>query len=477
LFSFNNTYCQLPEELFTAAQPAMPANPQLVLFNTKLAEDLHLKHTNLSATEIAQQLSGTIIPNGAQPIAQAYAGHQFGYFNKLGDGRAILLGEILANNNRFDIQLKGSGITTYSRGGDGKATLKAMLREYLISEAKHALKIPTTRSLTVVATNEQVYRNPIQKGAVLTRIASSHIRVGSFEYVSAFTNPDILKLYTDYTIARHYSHLVSQPDAVLQFFYEVMHAQVDLIVNWMRVGFIHGVMNTDNVSIAGETIDYGPCAFMNAYNPNTVFSSIDTNGRYAFANQPYITQWNMAVFANCLIPLVHTNTEEATALLKTALDSFPARYQAQYFKMMCAKLGIAKLLPNDAALINDLLTWMELHQADYTNTFYYLSGGKLGDVAIYQNEAFMAWQARWQERLHAEPDDYLILMRSTNPAFIPRNYLVEQALEATELSGDMSSFEALLARLQAPYYYNQPDAFYQMPPANADLGYKTFCGT
>ena len=341
MFNFSNTYIKLPKELYSCELPAKSKNSELVCFNKNLAIDLDLDFYDLNPQNIAEFLSGHSLPRGAEPIAQAYAGHQFGHFNMLGDGRAILLGEHLnTKNQRFDIQLKGSGETAYSRRGDGKATLSAMLREYLISEAMHHFNISSTRSLAVVSTGEKVIREQIHQGAILTRIAKSHIRVGTFEFVARFQGKEMLKTFCDYTIERHYPEVANTENKYLEFFIKVVDRQISLIVDWMRVGFIHGVMNTDNTSICGETIDYGPCAFMNAYNPRTVYSSIDHQSRYAYFNQPAVIQWNLSVFASALIPLIDENTDKAIEQLKHILNQFSDKYTQAYQQMMLAKIGI-----------------------------------------------------------------------------------------------------------------------------------------
>jgi uncharacterized protein YdiU (UPF0061 family) len=352
IFNFNNSYQSLGESFFEWVKPTPVQSPGLLLFNQLLANELGLPVdlSESTASELEQIFSGNQLAEGSEPMAQAYAGHQFGYFTMLGDGRAILLGEhITPSLQRFDIQLKGSGPTPYSRRGDGRATLKAMLREYLISESMHGLGIPTSRSLAIVKSGEKVYREEIQDGAILTRIMQSHIRVGSFEYVNHYLTKEDLKAYTNYTLARHYP-LAAVENPALSLLKEVLIQQVHLIVHWMRVGFIHGVMNTDNMSIAGETFDYGPCAFMNGYDPAKVFSSIDTNGRYAFANQPGIAHWNLSCLANALLPIIHDNQEEAVELAKEVLNLFPDLYTQAYTAMMGAKIGFSK--------INCLMKWL-----------------------------------------------------------------------------------------------------------------------
>jgi serine/tyrosine/threonine adenylyltransferase len=475
-FNFNNSYTHLAEQLFSKQNPTIVKAPKVVVFNDELANSLGLSFTDKQ--HIAQLFSGNEIPSGAEPIAQAYAGHQFGHFTMLGDGRAILLGEhITPNNIRVDVQLKGSGRTPYSRSGDGKATLSAMLREYLISEAMHHLCVPTSRSLAVVSTGEDVAREFLQEGAVLTRIASSHIRVGTFEYVKKFMGKDALEQFTHYVIERHYPQIKASKNPPLELLKSVMHRQTDLIVNWMRVGFIHGVMNTDNMTVSGETIDYGPCAFMNAYHPKTVFSSIDSQGRYAFGNQPAIAHWNLMCFASALLPLINENSEKAIEQAQKVLDTFASIYEEKWLNMMRKKLGLTDVSDEDAALISELLKWMEAHQADYTNTFFALQNETLPNEGIYSSAAFLAWYAHWQKRISHNTTEALDLMRQHNPVYIPRNHLVEQALEAASNQNDYTLFHQLLNVLSEPYTYRPEFSSFQSPPPDGDHSYQTFCGT
>ena len=368
-WNFQNSYIELPTKLYKKQLPVSVNNPQIIYFNNGLAKELGLEFLSEEKVVAAEYLSGNKIPKGAATISQAYAGHQFGHFTMLGDGRAVLLGEqINKNNQRYDIQLKGSGQTPYSRNGDGRATLSSMLREYIISESMHHLGIPTTRSLAVVQTGEKVYREKVNDGAVLTRIASSHIRVGTFEYVINFCSKEDLEIFAKYVIDRHYPAISDADNPILELLKVVMHKQIDLIVHWIRVGFIHGVMNTDNMSISGETMDYGPCAFMNSYNPKTVFSSIDINGRYAFGNQSTIAHWNLTVFAGTLLPLISDNKEKAIQLATDILNKFSEEYSKKWHQMMYEKLGITKPLKDDKVLVDTLLQLMEESKADYTNT-------------------------------------------------------------------------------------------------------------
>jgi len=483
IFNFNTSYQSLGDSFFELVNPTTVQSPNLLLFNQALAKELglQLEQTEESGGAFAQIFSGNQLAEGSTPMAQAYAGHQFGYFTMLGDGRAILLGEhITPAHQRFDIQLKGSGPTPYSRRGDGRATLKAMLREYLISEAMHGLGIPTSRSLAIVTTGEKVYREEIQDGAVLTRVMQSHIRVGSFEYVNHYLTKDDLIAYTNYTLARHYpSAAVENP--ALSLLKEVLIQQVHLIVNWMRVGFIHGVMNTDNMSIAGETFDYGPCAFMNAYDPSKVFSSIDTNARYAFANQPGIAHWNLSCLANALLPIIHDNQEEAVELAKEILNLFPDLYTQAYTAMMGAKIGFQKNQLSDEVveLIKELLNWMKENQADYTNSFLQIQS-VLFPEGIYAGSFFTDWLKKREALLNKQGSSVAHakeLMQSQNPLVIPRNHWVEKVLDSVAFTGDLTSFNAFLKVLQTPYVSTQNIENYQAPPENGDGFYATYCGT
>ena len=476
-----HSYADLPKALFSRNMPTPVQKPEAVLINFPLAKELGLEFSPGNKEEITRILSGNTLPEGADPIAQAYMGHQFGYPNMLGDGRAILLGEqITPDGKRFDIQLKGPGITQYSRRGDGRATLSAMLREYLISEAMHHLGIPTTRSLAVIATGEPVYRETISEGAVLTRVAASHIRVGTFEYATRHLPKDEFRTFLHYVINRHYPELAGAANPALALLKAVIEKQASLIAEWMRVGFIHGVMNTDNMSISGETIDYGPCAFMNRYDPATVFSSIDTGGRYAYGNQPYIAQWNLAVFASSLIPLLHEDETQAVEIAKSTIQTFRGIYAEKWMAMMRKKLGLINELTGDKKLADDLLAWMEVNQADYTNTFYRLSLGKLPEEEIYQEDSFKQWYEQWKIRLlsNEQPlEESLEIMRAANPAFIPRNHRVEEALQAATLGNNYSLVNQLLEVIGKPYHFRENLADYQQPPLTGEETYKTFCGT
>ncbi len=480
-WQLEHSYAGLPGQLFSETTPTPVAKPEAVLLNHTLANDLGLEFEEENNATITGILSGNALPEGAFPIAQAYMGHQFGYPNMLGDGRAILLGEqITPTGKRFDIQLKGTNITQYSRRGDGRATLSAMLREYLISEAMHYLGIATTRSLAVVATGEPVYRETIQDGAVLTRVAASHIRVGTFEYASRHLPLEEFRGFLHYVIQRHYPGIIGAENPALALLEQVMEKQASLIAEWMRVGFIHGVMNTDNMSICGETIDYGPCAFMNRYDPATVFSSIDTGGRYAYGNQPYIAQWNLAVFASSLIPLLHSDEQQAVETARQTIQQFRNIYAGKWLRMMRKKLGLLNDLEGDKKLADDLLLWMESNHADYTHTFFQLSTGIYPEGEIYLDNSFRQWYDQWKIRQisNGHPvEAALQVMQASNPAYIPRNHRVEEALEAAVLGKNFSKIHDLLNILREPYNYKSGwDTIYGLPPAD-DNHYKTFCGT
>jgi uncharacterized protein YdiU (UPF0061 family) len=480
-WQLGNSYAQLPPLLFDRVLPTPVEKPSEVILNFELAKQVGLNITSESRPILTEILSGNTQLPGTDPIAQAYMGHQFGYPNMLGDGRAILLGEhVSPDGRRFDVQLKGSGVTAYSRRGDGRATLSSMLREYIISEAMFHLGIPTTRSLAVIATGEPVYRETIQEGAVLTRIAASHIRVGTFEFATRNLTKEDFLTFLNYVIKRHYPELQDADDKPIAFLQAVMENQAFLISEWMRVGFIHGVMNTDNMSIAGETIDYGPCAFMNHYHPETVFSSIDTQGRYAFANQPAIAQWNLSVLASSLLPLIDDEIEKAIEKAKAMIQKFPGIYARHWLKMMRNKLGLITELDGDKKLAEDLLLWMQNNQADYTNTFFHLSQNELPKDALYQQDDFKHWYVQWNVRLLSNEQPEKIsrnLMQKANPSFIPRNHKVEEALQAATLGKEMSQVNKLLEVLSKPYEYREEMANYHQAPMNGDGGYKTFCGT
>jgi uncharacterized protein YdiU (UPF0061 family) len=475
---FDNTYSKLSNIFKEEVKPTPVHNPELVVLNDQLAQDLKLDFSKEEKKDLSQIFSGNTLPKGSTTIAQAYAGHQFGHFTMLGDGRAVLLGEHLVNNTtRFDIQFKGSGRTSFSRSGDGRAVLGPMLREYIISEAIHALKIPTTRSLAVVKTGEKIVRENLLPGAILTRVASSHIRVGTFQYIAAKQNIDDLNTLVEYTINRHYPEIQSSKNKALDLLNLVMERQCKLVVNWMRVGFIHGVMNTDNMAISGETIDYGPCAFMDHYNPKTVFSSIDQLGRYSFSNQPPITKWNLSRFAECLIPLIDKSEDKAIQLATEIIDNFQNIYEEKWLNMMRDKLGLFGKSKDDKKLIDDLLTWMEKNKADYTNTFCYLMNVKIGNNSLYDDKEFINWSKNWKNRISINgnsKEKSLELMKETNPIIIPRNHKVEEALKSAN-EDNLEVMNKLLSKFDNPYGEQKGIEDYQLP--SLDDNYQTFCGT
>jgi uncharacterized protein YdiU (UPF0061 family) len=475
-----HSYTQLPEFFYAEAAPVRVSSPRLVAFNVPLAASLGLDASALAEAEGAAIFAGAALPHGARPIAQAYAGHQYGHFTTLGDGRAILLGEqITPAGERFDIQLKGAGRTRYSRRGDGLAALGPMLREYIISEAMHALGIPTTRSLAVAMTGEAVHREDALDGAVLTRVAASHIRVGTMEWAAAVRDPRALGALADYTLARHYPELAGAREPHMALFEAIVVRQALLIARWQLVGFVHGVMNTDNMALSGETIDYGPCAFMDAYDPETVFSSIDHGGRYAYGNQPPIAQWNLARLAEAMLPLFGEDTEAAIERATAALDRFVTLFEQHWLDGMRAKLGLFTPEPDDAALVADLLEWMRRTRADFTNTFASLSGVAAASLSMESDAEGKAWHDRWRSRRARETRpivEVLARMRRHNPAFIPRNHKVEEALSAAAARRDFGVMERLLEVLRMPYDYAVERPEYSNP-APSGARYVTFCGT
>jgi serine/tyrosine/threonine adenylyltransferase len=486
-FGFEHSYSRLPPQFFAAVAPTPAAAPAVVIFNEPLAHWLGIDVQRLRA-EAAQLLSGTTLPQDAQPIAMAYAGHQFAHFvPALGDGRAILLGELrAADGARYDVQLKGAGRTPFSRAGDGRAALGPMLREYLVSEAMFALGIPTTRSLAVVATGERVLRDTPQPGAVLTRVAASHLRVGSFEYFAARGDTDSVRKLLDYSIQRHYPQVASATNPALAFLEQVSARQAALIAQWMAVGFIHGVMNTDNMAISGETIDYGPCAFMDQYDPDTVFSSIDHRGRYSYGNQPAIAQWNLARLAECLLPLIADDQAAAVPQATAIVEAFMAQFDAQFCQRLRSKLGLSDPQPGDAQLINGLLAVLRESRADFTLAFRHLAQAALGAAheaplrAMFQDPARLdAWLVDWRARLDTQPlspAQRHLAMRQVNPAFVPRNHRVEAALSAAN-DGDLAPFLGLLAVLHQPFDEHPQSAALMLPPLDSERVLQTFCGT
>tara|TARA_Y100001935_G_scaffold201587_1_gene170043 strand:- start:3074 stop:4522 length:1449 start_codon:yes stop_codon:yes gene_type:complete len=477
-WNFKNTYSKLSNTFKQNINPVPVKNPKLVLYNEKLGSELNLDISKTNNEDLSKIFSGNSLPEGSCSIAQAYAGHQFGHFTMLGDGRAVLIGEHLSKNNKkFDIQFKGSGKTAFSRNGDGRAALGPMLREYIISEAMNSLGIPTTRSLAVVKTGENVIRETSLPGAILTRVASSHIRVGTFQYIAARENKDELNTLVNYTIDRHYPEIKDSNNQALELLKNLIERQCDLVVNWMRVGFIHGVMNTDNMTISGETIDYGPCAFMDTYDPKTFYSSIDKMGRYAYCNQPIITKWNLARFAECLIPLIDTDQNKAIKIATELINTFEKKYEDKWINMMKNKLGILGSNDKDKFLILDLLTWMHKNEVDYTNTFCHLMKLEPEENKIFKEKEFLDWKIRWKERLSKNDNNknYLNIMRKNNPLVIPRNHKIEEALEAAE-ENNLKPTEKILEILDNPYLQHKEINNFQFP-SNSSVKYQTFCGT
>jgi len=480
-----STYAGLPERFFARVNPTPVQKPRLLAFNEALAAQLGIHAADLDAEAWAQRFSGNVLPPGLEPIAMAYAGHQFGQFvPQLGDGRAILLGEAQgADRVRRDIQLKGSGRTPYSRGGDGRAALGPVLREYLVSEAMHALGIPTTRALAAVTTGESVYRDRALPGAILTRVAASLVRVGTFQYFGAREDTDGVRRLADYVIGRNYPEAGADANPYLALLRAVTQAQASLIARWMNVGFIHGVMNTDNMAVSGETIDFGPCAFMDAYDPAAVFSSIDSHGRYAFGNQPYAAVWNLARFAETLLPLIDTDAERAVASATEVVAAFSARFSEQRLAGARAKLGLSMAEDGDAALVEDLLNAMHRNQVDFTLTFRALCDAA-ADAKLTERFAnprdYDDWAVRWRARLRRDPQDPLAraeAMRRVNPAVIPRNHRIEQVIAAAVDREDFGPFKELSAVLAEPYRESRDFGSYADPPRPEERVLRTFCGT
>lgn len=488
-----HSYAELPQIFYSPAVPVAVPDPRLVVFNRPLAMALGLDAETLERDDGAAMFSGNVLPEGSRPIAQAYSGHQFGHFTTLGDGRAILLGEQMTPSGaRMDIQLKGPGPTRFSRRGDGRAALGPMLREYIVSEAMNALGIPTTRSLAVVTTGEPVYRETVLQGAVLTRVAASHLRVGTMQWAAAHGGADATRALADYTLERHYPELsavatasVDKAGSYLALFDAILARQASLVARWQLVGFIHGVMNTDNMALSGETIDYGPCAFMDAYDPATVFSSIDAGGRYAYGNQPPIAQWNLARLAEAMLPLFDSDTDRAVERATASLDRFPGLFEQHWLDGMRAKLGLFTQEDGDAALVEELLAWMHRRSADFTNTFRLLTAGRLvenaADAGADSAAAadLQAWHQRLEARRGRQPQSAVevsALMRRHNPAVIPRNHNVEAALAAATSEGDLFVMQRLLEVLAAPYDHDRDLPTFSAP-GPGDRAYRTFCGT
>ena len=477
---FDNTYSRLPKIMSSQLTPIPVKDPKIIILNNDFSKELGLDFSILDDEQLASVFSGNLLPKESKCIAQAYAGHQFGYFTMLGDGRAIIIGEHLTKNNkRVDSQFKGSGKTPYSRNADGRAALGPMLREYIISEAMHGLGISTTRSLAVVTTGENVIRETPLPGAILTRVAASHIRVGTFQYVTMQDDIKTLKTLFNYTINRHYPELKDSNNQALSLLKIVMEKQIKLVTDWMRVGFIHGVMNTDNMTVSGETIDYGPCAFMDNYNPETVFSSIDHHGRYAYFNQPGITKWNLARFAETLLPLINNDKDKAIDITSKTINSFGTLYKKCWLEMMRKKLGLLGEDSKDENLIIDLLSWMHQNKADYTNTFCFLMNENIQENKIYNNQGFISWKQQWQERLKLHdnsPEKSLKLMCSVNPLVIARNHKVEEVLKEAN-NGNLNPFNDFLKVLEKPYEKQTKTNNYQFPAQSSEKKYQTFCGT
>ena len=484
---FDNSYQNLPQDFFERINPVPVKDPQLIIFNNDLGKSLGIDQ-KINKKELANIFSGNEILKGSSPIALAYAGHQYGNFvNQLGDGRAVLLGEVSTpNQERFDMQLKGSGQTRFSRQGDGRSPLGPVIREYVVSEAMNALGIPSTRSLAAVTTGEKVFREVLLPGGILTRIAKSHIRVGTFEYFAAQKNTENLKTLADYTIKRHFPSLKDAANSYLSLLEIVSDRQIELISRWMGVGFIHGVMNTDNTSIVGETIDYGPCAFMDEYNPSTVFSSIDAHGRYAFGNQPLIAQWNMACFANSLLALIDKDTEKATAKAQKVINNFPNKMGEAVMNVMCKKIGLDGTKTNSHETLTKLLKIMLDNKSDYTLTFLYLSdiikgkGDNLFKQQFLKPNQISNWLKEWKELIKDEnlaKKAIALSMEGSNPVFIPRNHLVEKAIEEAVESNDFSEMKTLLTILSKPYEEQSRYGEYMKPPKSHEVVHQTFCGT
>ena len=478
-WNFDNSYSRLSDAFKEHIKPVAVKSPELVIINESLAKELDLNLTKINKDKLSSLFTGNTLPEGSNTIAQAYAGHQFGHFTMLGDGRAILIGEhITGSNKRYDIQLKGSGKTSFSRNGDGRAALGPMLREYIISEAMHNLNVPSTRSLAVTKTGEKIMRDTLLEGAILTRVALSHIRVGTFQYIAARDKKDELELLLNYVINRHYSKLVNSKNKAMDLLIDLMNKQIDLVVNWMRVGFIHGVMNTDNMSISGETIDYGPCAFMDTYDPKTVFSSIDHMGRYAYCNQPIITKWNLSRFAECLIPMIDGNQKKAIEMATEVINTFDKKYEEKWLEMMKKKLGLLGNHSTDKTLILDLLTWMHQNKADYTNTFCHIMDPHSNNETIYEDINFLNWKKRLNIRQLKDNNSYknsIELMKTYNPLIIPRNHKVEEVLDCADRS-DFKPLIKFLNILEKPYIKQKDTPDFQSL-SGSNENYKTFCGT
>ena len=475
MFNFDYSYLSLPKKFHSLTQPSSCPFPEIFLLNQKLINKFNLQLTQKKILDVLFDKN-----NYKKSFAQNYAGHQFGYFTKLGDGRAIIIGEhLLKNNLRIDIQLKGAGLTKYSRNGDGKATLRSMIREYLISEAMHYLNISSSRSLGVIKSGESILRQNLEDGGVLVRMMKSHIRIGTFEYASYFGSSKDLKHLTSYTINRLYPHISNSENPPLALLNTVMNKQIDLVVNWMRVGFIHGVMNTDNTSISAESFDYGPCAFINSYNPSKVYSSIDHNGRYAFGNQPKVIKWNICRFAESLIPIINENKKIAIELAQSVIDKFDSIWKKKYYSMMLNKIGIFENKKSLHSLIDDLLSIMENNNMDFTNTFWYLSQHKISKTQFNSNSNFVLWQKKWNNYIKKMSclKESKQIMKKNNPIIIPRNHVVNEVIEKA-MNGNTDSLNKLLKALTKPYQ-KQEGIYEYTTPTNShdDACFQTYCGT
>ncbi|MCE4956640.1 protein adenylyltransferase SelO [Macrococcoides caseolyticum] len=474
-FNFDNSFLNLSDDFFELCKPEQSTQPEVIIFNNDLANQLNINRT---LQQHPKYLTGNEILPGSQPSAHAYAGHQFGHFTMLGDGRAHVLGEhITKDNKRYDIQLKGSGRTIFSRSGDGRAAIGPMLREYIISEAMYHLGIPTTRSLAVSLTGDNVYRETSLPGAVLVRIAQSNLRVGTFEYAVRTEDKNNIQHLADYAINRHYPEIKNDENRYLSLLNRVIEKQASLIAKWQSIGFIHGVMNTDNMTISGETIDYGPCAFMDTYNPTTVFSSIDQYGRYAYNNQPSIALWNLTRFAETLISLIDEDETKAIQMAETALGVFQDKYVQNYIHLFGQKIGIENINQQDFQLVIDLLELFEKYEADFTSTFRSLATNQFIELEMYQHADVQSWYQRWQTLIkHDKINDHFDLMQSVNLAVIPRNHLVEEALSDATIANDYSKLNQLLEAIRNPYSDYHEDK-YLKPAPPSDRVYQTYCGT
>ena len=488
---FNNSFCQLPGQFFSHQQPAPVTSPTLIKINKTLAKQLGIDVDWLASEQGTQMFAGNILPEGAIPIATAYAGHQFGGWNpRLGDGRAILLGEVIApeSSTRYDIQLKGAGPTPYSRSGDGRSPLGPVLREYIVSEAMNTLGVPSTRSLAAVSTGEQVLRDGFFPGGILTRVAQSHIRIGSFQYFSAQHDTDSVRTLADFVIKRHYSEALNSNNPYSALLNSVINRQAQLIAQWQSLGFIHGVMNTDNMLLSGETVDYGPCAFMDTFHPDTVYSSIDHAGRYAYANQPSIAQWNLSWLAQSLLPLLADEEAQAVEIAQEALNSFVEEYKHNYDAVMCKKLGLKPNTALNQMLLQNFLDLLTKEQCDFTLGFRYIAENlqpsktaKPGISGFYQlPKAFAPWLDQWRAQVHKENTDISAIQKqllNTNPVFIPRNHLIEDVIKHANTSNDLSAFHSLVDLLENPFDYHPEKKSYALAPRPEQVVKNTFCGT